>query len=267
MNRPALDVVIPQYGGADLLWRCLTHLWCFAPPNTRIVIVDDCCPDPNTAKIGEFCAKSGRAIYHRHETNQGYSAACNTGLRLTKDDAAPAVIFLNNDSAVMPDTLQLLLHVFNNTEHKIVCAERKQGEDGVGLDPSNYIRAEPIERINLRQDFTFICTLLDRKMVDDLGGLWAACRQHFSDTDFALRATAAGHSSVLVAEAEVYHGAGMSAKRGGAKAMCEQYIKDRAAFYGRWPQDAFPYWMKPERTLDELTKMNEEVWRHTGEPA
>ena len=266
-ERPDLDVIIPQYGGADLLWRCLTHLWCFAPPRTRIVIVDDCCPDTNTATIGEFVTRTGRAVYHRHETNQGFSAACNTGLRLTQADAAPAVIFLNNDAAVLPETLQLLMYVFKNTEHKIVCAGVKQGEDGKGNDPSHYINTTQLENVTLLRGFCFVCTVLDRVLVDQLGGLYVGCRQHFSDIDFDLRARCAGHEPTIVAEAFAYHGAGMSAKRGGAKAMCEQYIKDRAAFYERWTKENAPYWMDPARTLDELVAMNDGVWKHVGEPA
>lgn len=266
VNRPDLDIIIPHYGGTDILWRCLTHLWCFAPPNTRIVIVDDASPD-GAEKIGAFCMASGRAVYHRHETNKGYSAACNTGLRLTQADAAPAVIFLNNDSAVLPDTLQLLMYVYKNTDHKVVCAGVKQGENGKGNDPSNYIHATPLKDVTLLRGFCFVCTLIDRKLIDEIGGLYEGCRQHFSDIDFDLKARMLGHEPTIVAEAFAYHGAGMSAKRGGAKAMCEQYIKDREAFYARWPSKNAPYWMKPERTLDELVAMNEEVWRHVGESA
>ena len=83
-----VTIVIPVYGGAERLARCLAPL---AGAQTRVIVVDDGSPD---GRAIEAVADRVGARYVRHPDNLGASAARNTGLRLA---TTPLVAFLDAD--------------------------------------------------------------------------------------------------------------------------------------------------------------------------
>jgi GT2 family glycosyltransferase len=258
-----LDIIIPAYGGTDLTWRCLMHLWLFAPPGSRIVVVDDCSPD-EMPKMGAFLTRSRSAIYHRHAENRGCTNAWNTGIELTKDNPSEFTLFVNNDCCVMPGSIAMLQAVAQQG-YPIVCANEVNGPVDEGYDPAKYLPQSNTEKLTLDLGiFKGACFIVKRSHLDAMGGFDGKMSHGFGDTDFLIRGRDAGVGPVMVKEAVVFHGAGVSSKRMGIMKAMSRYRNDLDAFREKWKD-------RPE-VIDEvafgklvpsdLTAICEQGWTH-----
>ena len=106
-SRPAVDIVVPAYGRADLLARCLDAL------GPGAVVVDDASP---TREVGEVALAHGARLL-RHEGNRGPAAARTTGLAATGRDV---VAFVDADCVVPPGWLDRLLPLFDDPRVGVV---------------------------------------------------------------------------------------------------------------------------------------------------
>lgn len=229
---PVLDVIIPHYGGTDITWRCLTHLWLFSPPGVRITVVDDCSPD-NMPAIGAWLQKSGLARYHRHEKNRGVTAGWNTGLKLTEDNPAPLVGFMNNDAAVMPGTVAALIYCANSGI-EVVCANERIGDPNEGFEPGRLLLKETPQKFTFVQNFLGGFFVVNRERLEKIGRFDERFRQGCSDFDFLLRMGLDGARIRVVNEAPLYHGGTISSKRMGLMKAMAQYKHDLEAFRAKW---------------------------------
>ncbi len=98
-EREEATIVIPVYGPAEPLERCLAALAGGAP----VIVVDDASPDGET--IAALADRFG-AAYTRHRENRGAAAARNTGLRLA---TTPIVAFLDSDCVAPPGFPEALI--------------------------------------------------------------------------------------------------------------------------------------------------------------
>ncbi len=261
-----IDIIIPHYGGTDITWRCLMHLWCFAPPmpKTRIAVVDDCSPD-NMPVIGKWLEKTGTALYTRHEQNLGCTNGWNTGLVMTETDRAPWVGFMNNDAAIMPGAIQRMLAV-GNSGYAIVCAKDFKIESDIeesSFDPSVAIASlnGPTKIINGEYLSTFF--IVRREVLDSTGGFDGTLRHTYGDTDFMIRMSKLGHGSVVVENALVYHGLSISSKRLGLTTAISMFMRDTTAFKEKWKGTGLAGWAMTA-TLDrgDLEEKVIKTWRH-----
>jgi GT2 family glycosyltransferase len=113
-----VSVVIPTWNGKHLLEAYLpsvlgatTHYERKRGGSCEIVVVDDGGADETESWLaGEYGA---RISLVRHETNLGFSAACNTGFRRARN---PIVLLLNNDVRLKEDCLPSLMEHFASAE-------------------------------------------------------------------------------------------------------------------------------------------------------
>ena len=100
------DVVIPVYGNALAVERCLTSLvTCADPAIGRIIVIDDASPDAETRRLLDAWAAKGAIELHRLAHNGGYVKAVNLGMAATVGD----VVLLNSDTEVHGDWLSRML--------------------------------------------------------------------------------------------------------------------------------------------------------------
>lgn len=104
-----VDVVVPAYGRADLLDRCLSSL-----NGCSRIVVDDASPD---ASAIERVARNHGARLVRHALNEGPASARNTGLAASD---APIVAFLDSDCVAPPRWLERLSPHFDDPRVGIV---------------------------------------------------------------------------------------------------------------------------------------------------
>ena len=100
-----LTVLVPVYRGLEETKACLDSVSAALPSYARLLVVDDATPEPGLAAWLDQLAAQGRIILRRHDVNQGFCAAVNTGLA---EAQGQDVLLLNSDTLVPPGVLETL---------------------------------------------------------------------------------------------------------------------------------------------------------------
>ncbi|AFW01065.1 glycosyl transferase [Gluconobacter oxydans] len=98
-------VVIPVYRDLAGTTACLRSVLKTVPPDIEIIVVDDATPEPKLAGFLDRLAQDGKITLVRHESNQGFPASANDGMRLA---AGRDVILLNSDTLVFSGWIERL---------------------------------------------------------------------------------------------------------------------------------------------------------------
>ena len=103
------DVIVPVYRDTAMTIRCLKSvLEKSGEVLNRLVVVNDCSPEPDLPAALEALARSdGRVVVLKTPLNRGFIAACNLGLAERTGDAA----LLNSDTVVTEGWLDELAEV------------------------------------------------------------------------------------------------------------------------------------------------------------
>jgi GT2 family glycosyltransferase len=97
-----ISVVIPSWNGRHLLEDCLRSLSRQTDAEFETIVIDN----GSTDGTAEWLASSYPSVRHvRRETNSGFSAAVNAGIRASSSEL---IVLLNNDTEVAPDWLAQL---------------------------------------------------------------------------------------------------------------------------------------------------------------
>jgi GT2 family glycosyltransferase/SAM-dependent methyltransferase/glycosyltransferase involved in cell wall biosynthesis len=106
-SSPRVSVIVPVYGQIVFTYHCLRSL---RSHRTRysfeVIVIDDCSPD----ETAEVLSGIEGLRYVRNETNQGFILSCNHGARVARGEL---LVFLNNDTLVLPGWLDELVETFN----------------------------------------------------------------------------------------------------------------------------------------------------------
>src|SRR3954462_5477997 len=103
---PAIDVVVPLYGGCAETQACIESVLANAQRvGFELVIIDDASPDAELSDWASQLAQRGRCILLRNDTNLGFVQTANRGMKLHGDRD---VVLLNSDTLVANDWLDRL---------------------------------------------------------------------------------------------------------------------------------------------------------------
>ncbi len=102
-TRPIVSVVIPHYGGYDILSECLISLKNSTYPNLEIIIVDNDSPDDSVQFIIDNFPEINLIQY---KYNRGFAGGCNFGAQHAKGEF---LLILNNDTTHEPDWIDHLV--------------------------------------------------------------------------------------------------------------------------------------------------------------
>lgn len=214
-----IDVIVPNYNGADWLPICLHALERQTRRDFLVTVVDDASQDDSAALLA-------RDFPHIHllqlPQNRGFAAAVNAAIDATRQ---PYVVLLNNDTEVEPDFLAALIGTlerepaFAFAAAKMRLMERRDTLHSAG--DFYRLNGEPGSRgVWQRDDGQFDQSLevfgpcagaaayrrsaLDQvreggKVFDERLGMYC------EDVDLNLRARRAGLRTRFVAQAIVYH--------------------------------------------------------------
>ena len=107
-THPLVSVVIPHYGGTDILGECLTSLNKCSYPNLEIIVVDNNSPDDSI----QFIKSNFTEIkLIRSEFNRGFAGGCNFGIQHAK---GKYLLILNNDTIHQPDWIDHLVNMLES---------------------------------------------------------------------------------------------------------------------------------------------------------
>jgi len=97
-----ISIVIPIFNRADTIGRAIDSCLAQTDPRFEIVLVDDCSTDDLQSELQDY-ADDQRIRLVKHATNQGVSAARNTGVENARGDF---IAFLDSDDAWHPAKLE-----------------------------------------------------------------------------------------------------------------------------------------------------------------
>ena len=107
-THPLVSVVIPHYGGTDILGECLTSLNKCSYPNLEIIVVDNASPDGSV----QFIKTNFPGInLIQSEYNRGFAGGCNFGAQHTTGEY---LLILNNDTIHEPDWIDHLVNMLES---------------------------------------------------------------------------------------------------------------------------------------------------------
>ncbi len=239
-----VTLVVPAYGKPEYTAACLRAL-AELPDETPFatVLVDDASPDGSGAF---FRGLQGLTLVES-PTNLGFIGASNLGARaaMTK-----YVLFLNNDTQVLPGWLDALVDTFRLhptaglVGSKLVYADGRLQEAGgiVFRDASgeNYgrLRSPQDPETNHLRDVDY-CSgasiILPRDLLESLRGFDTHYRPaYYEDTDLAFRVRAAGRRVLYQPRSVVVHHEGVSHGRDPKVGLKRYQTENQAKFRERW---------------------------------
>jgi dolichol-phosphate mannosyltransferase len=109
---PQIWVVIPAY---KLTRGVINLIQCIPQIVSRIIVIDDACPDKSGNQIEKFCKDSRVSVYYNQE-NLGVGGAVKRGYRIALESGAGIVIKLDGDGQMDPKEIPKLVAPLLNHE-------------------------------------------------------------------------------------------------------------------------------------------------------
>jgi len=219
-EQPRISIVIPVYGKLEYTLACLRSIVANPPTDAfEVIVVDDASPDDSVDTLSQV---SGLRIL-RNASNLGFVGSCNAGAAASHGEF---LIFLNNDTQVLPDWSEELLRCFELRADCGIAGSQLVYPDGrlqeagawVFADASAWnigrfdSRSDPTVRYARKVDYVSGASLAIRRTVfTELGGFdLRFAPGYYEDTDLAFAARAAGYSVWYVPTSVVVHSEGIS---------------------------------------------------------
>ncbi len=211
----SVSVIIVNWNSGNLLAECVKHVKVQTVQPAQILIVDNASSDNSLAGISEFGANIKLL---RLNTNIGFSAANNFALSECDTDL---IVLLNPDVFPAADWLERLVEAANNHPDVAAFGSRQLSQndhdilDGTGdiyhvsgLAWRNRHGEKQHKRDLITREIFSPCAaaaLYRRSVLNDVGGFDEDFFCYLEDVDIGFRMRLAGHKSLYVPEAVVYH--------------------------------------------------------------
>ena len=246
----SVSIIIPNWNGLRHLRTCLEAVLRQTCPVRETVLVDNGSTDGSC----EFVAQHFPAVrILRCETNLGFAAATNLGIRRTKGDY---VATLNNDTAVEPAWLEELVKAMDADSRVGMCASKMLFYDrrhvinsaGISVDRAGIAwdrDGGALDDCRQTQPYEILgpcagAALYRRAMLDETGLLDEDLFAYLEDVDLAWRCQAAGWRCLYVPLARVYH---VHSATGGEGSPFKNYQLGRNKWYTIIKNYPWPYWL------------------------
>lgn len=109
MNSFLISIIIPCYNQGHYLEDCLNSILCQSYKNWEVIVVNDGSTD-STKEIVELFIKKDSRISYIFQSNQGLSAARNSGIKVAKGEF---LLFLDSDDWLEKPCLQTFIEAIN----------------------------------------------------------------------------------------------------------------------------------------------------------
>ena len=238
---PLTSIVIPVYNNLALTRVCIQSIYDNRGKSPfEIIVVDDC----STEDIGALQREFPDVRVVRNERNSGFLLTANRGGREARGEY---VVFLNNDTSVLPGWLdELTTALYGHPEAgmigsqlihmgtrrlqesgNLICKDGRMLPLGRGEDPNH-----PEFTYFREVDFCSAASIILRKSVfDEMRGFDTAyAPAYFEDPDLALRLQKAGYRNYVMPLSRVMHQE-MASYGATLSERCE---RNRKFFVDRW---------------------------------
>ncbi len=274
-----IDIIIPVYNAPIELEECYnsllrnTDLTCH-----RIIIINDCSPDPGVNKFLEKITHE-RVTVLQNEKNIGFVGTVNKGMEFSKSD----VVLLNSDTIVTPNWLNKMSEVAYSeddiatvtplTNNGTICSIPNFLEDNdipIGYSIDTYSKL--IENISYKL-FPIIptavgfCMYIKRIVLDEIGffDMDNFGKGYGEENDFCCRVIEHGYKNVLDDHTFIYHKGSMSFK-GEKLELSKRNLKVLNSLYPYYDKMIHEFIIKnPLRTIQDNIRLHIPFYRDINE--
>jgi len=109
MTNPLVYLLVINWNGLEHLRECFDSLMGLTYPNVRILLIDNASTDGSTAFVRENYGADPRLEILDLDTNLGWAGGNNAGISHAVAAGADYVFLLNNDTAIQPDAVDVLV--------------------------------------------------------------------------------------------------------------------------------------------------------------
>jgi GT2 family glycosyltransferase/glycosyltransferase involved in cell wall biosynthesis len=244
-TRPLVSVIILTHNNWAYTSACLDSVLDLTDyPNLEIIIVDNASTDETRDNLRTFERRDERVTVVLNDTNVGFAAGNNTGLRLAHGEF---VVLLNNDTVVTRGWVRDLIRPLQldatagmagpltnaiGNEQKV-----KPGYGGVG-DMHGWSRRFVRERLRHTLEvgnLAFFCVAIRRAVLDEVGLLDEAYGiGFFEDDDYCRRVRQARYKLLVADDVFVHHHLSASFAPRGSEANEALVARNKKLFEERW---------------------------------
>lgn len=243
-SEPVVSVIIPVYGKCEYTIRCLASI--AQNPSSElfeVIVVDDSSPD-NTVEILSM-VKGIRLIKNRE--NLGFIRTCNHG---AEEARGQFLLFLNNDTVVLPGWLDELKRTFDDNDNvglvgsKLIYPDGTLQEAGgiIWQDGSgwNYGRNDDPDKpaYNYLREVDY-CSgasiMVPRKLFFDVGCFDERyIPAYYEDTDLAFSLREKGYRVMYQPLSRIVHYEGVSSGTDLNSGVKKYQVDNSKKFYEKW---------------------------------
>ncbi len=113
MNNARVHVLVINWNGQEHLEACFHSLLASTYTDVAFILVDNGSEDDSIALVRDKFGDDDRVDVLACEENLGWSGGNNRGIKAALEGGADYVFLLNNDTAIAPDTLALLVEAMD----------------------------------------------------------------------------------------------------------------------------------------------------------
>lgn len=243
-DQPLVSIIIPVHNHPLVTYTCLRSI---AETETTIhfevLVVDDRSTDETPRMLSDI---SGIRIV-RNDMNRGFIESCNAGAKVAQ---GRYVLFLNNDTIVLPHWLDELTKTFELVPEtglvgaKLLYPDGRLQEAGgiVWNDGSawNYGRGEEPDKpeFNYLREVDYCsgaCIMLPKILFAELGGFDERYAPAYGeDSDLAFKVRQAGKKVVYQPKAEIVHFEGISSGKEVSAGVKKHQVLNKEKLFDKW---------------------------------
>ena len=189
MTSPLVSVIVPLYNGMRFLRRALDSIATQDYRPVETIVIDDGSTDESAS-----IAQSYPGVRYFSQANQGVARARNAGIAAS---TGQLLTFLDQDDEWSPNKLSRQVeHLLAHPELGFVLGHERIFLEP-GCPPPRWLKAELLAGTHAGY---VVGTLMARRAVFDVVGLFAAAYSMASDTDWLLRARDAGVAMAVIGD-------------------------------------------------------------------
>jgi GT2 family glycosyltransferase len=233
-NAPLVSVIVVCWNSADVLGRCLDHLFAQDYANREIIVVDDGSTDA-TADIARQASTRGEMTLVRSDRNRGCPSARNLGLRHAEGEI---VAFIDADGFAASGWLGALVAAFGDDRRvggiasTVFYDDNPMVVNGAGGTVNRQGWAADLSmnesyedaRIAAQALYPMGCGMaLRREALQRVGPFDDRMLNYYDDVDYGTRLWRAGYRVVVAPDAWIDHGSSAAADSARKRLLCERH--------------------------------------------
>ena len=245
-DNPTVSIIIPVYNQFEYTYRCVESILRNSGTITyEILIADDCSTDLTV----EITSILNGVRHIRNEKNLRFLLNCNHAAQYAK---GKYVLFLNNDTQVMPNWLEPLVRLIESADDigmvgsKLIYPDGRLQEaggivwqDGTAWNYGN--KGDPaMPEFNYVKEADYIsgaAIMLPRALWEEIGGFDDSfCPSYCEDSDLAFTVRSLGYRVLYQPESVVVHFEGVSNGTSTSSGLKQYQITNTQKLRDKWAQ-------------------------------